>query len=372
MLIVPGHERHRRSLGQKTDDVNIILDIRHALGQRHRILCPVGERGLRAVDHEHIFILRCYIQGRQRTGLERVDEMPCHCQEPGVVEPAILHRLGNVFVLRERPKGGQVGTLAVIVPGDEFDEIRLELQQREPAVEPDAAVLRIEPVEGGGEPFEEPGGQTRHPGFVVPLGLVVDALVGEGFVDLAFLQDGRGRVQPGEDAGADVSGGDVGGRGRDGAGHEHDGGADLVDHVGLPVEGRGARGEGGQEDLAVDPELGRVVGVSVGDVGHDVGVGQAGGVVGHEELEVLGGRVGVELLQPGLHLHGVVLPAAVVDREGVDAGVLREADVVKVAVVGGLRHDHVVGEDQGVAVVARAGVQLVVVGMVLMVLVGDG
>lgn len=201
---------------------------------------------------------------------------------------------------------------------------------------------------------------------------MVDALVGEGFVDLAFLQDGRGGVQPGEDAGADVGGGDGGGRGRDGAGHEHDGGADLVDDVGLPVERRGARGEGGQEDLAVDPELGRVVGVGVGDVGHDVRVRQAGGVVGHEELEVLGGRVRVELLQPGLHLHGVVLPAAVVDREGVDAGVLREGDVVEVAVVRGLRHDHVVGEDQGVAVVARARVQLVLVGMVLMVLVGDG
>ena len=115
-----------------------------------------------------------------------------------------------------------------------------------------------------------------------------------------------------------------------------------------------------------------MVGVGVGDVGHDVGIGQAGGVVGHEELEVFGGRVRVELLQPGLHLHGVVLPAAVIDREGVDAGVLREGDVVEVAVVGGLCHDHVVGEDQGVAVVARAGVQLVVVGMVLMMLVGDG
>ena len=201
---------------------------------------------------------------------------------------------------------------------------------------------------------------------------MVDALVGEGFVDLVFLQDRGGRVKPGEDTGADVGGRDGRGGGRDGAGHEHDGGADLVDHVGLPVERRGARGEGGQEDLAVDPELGRVVGVGVGDVGHDVGIGQAGGVVGHEELEVFGCGVGVELLQPGLHLHGVVLPTAVVDREGVDAGVLRKGDVVEVAVVGGLRHDHVVGEDQGVAVVARAGVQLVVVGMVLMVLVGDG
>ena len=74
---------------------------------------------------------------------------------------------------------------------------------------------------------------------------MVDALVGEGFVDLVFLQDGRGRVKPGEDARADVGGGDGGGGGRDGSRHEHDGGADLVDHVGLPVEGRGARGEGG-------------------------------------------------------------------------------------------------------------------------------
>ena len=179
-------------------------------------------------------------------------------------------------------------------------------------------------------------------------------------------------MQPGEYPRADVGGRDGGGGGRDGAWHEHDGGADLVDHVGLPVERWRARREGGQEDLAVDVELGRVVGVGVGEVGHDVRVGQAGGVVGHEELEVLGCGVRVELLQPGLHLHGVVLPAAVVDREGVDAGVLRERDVVQVAVVGGLRHDHVVGEDQGVAVVARAGVQLVVVGMVLMVLVGDG
>ena len=372
MLIIPGHERHSRIFRQETDNVNIVLHIPHALRQRHRIAGPIGKRGLRAVDHEHIFILRGNVQGGQGAGFERVDEMPCHCQESGVVEATILHCLGDVFVLGESAEGGEVGGLAVIVPGDEFDEIRLELEEREPAVEPDAAVLRIEPVEGGGEPFEEPGGQTRHPGFVVALGLVVLALVREGGVDLAFLEDGRGRVQPGEDPRADVGGGDVWGRGGNGAGHEHNRGADLVDHVGLPVEGRGSRGEGGQEDLAVDPELGRVVHVGVGDVGHDVRVGQAGGVVGHEELEVFGGGVRVELLQPGLHLHGVVLRAAVVDREGVDASILRKGNVVEVAIVGGLCHDHVVCEDEGVAVVARAGVQLVVVGVVLMVLVGDG
>ena len=128
MLIIPGHERHRRRLGQETNDINIILHIPHALGQRHRIARPVGERRLRPIDHKHILVLRRHIQRGQRAGLERVDEMPRHGQEPRMVEPAILHRLGDVFVLREGAQGRQVGGLAVIVPGDEFDEVRLELQ----------------------------------------------------------------------------------------------------------------------------------------------------------------------------------------------------------------------------------------------------
>ena len=147
MLIIPGHERHRRILRQKTNNINIILHVAHALRQRHTIFCPVGERRLRPINHEDIFVWRCHIQRGQGAGFERVNEMPCHCQEPGVIEPTILHRLGDVFILRERAERGQVGTLAVIVPGDEFDEIRLELQQRQPAVEPDAAVLRIQPVQ---------------------------------------------------------------------------------------------------------------------------------------------------------------------------------------------------------------------------------
>ena len=103
MLIIPGHERHRRVLRQKTDDVDIILDIPHALRQRHRIFRPVGERGLRAVDHEHVFVLGGHVQWCQRAGFERVDEMPCHRQKARMVQSAILHRLGDVFVLRERP-----------------------------------------------------------------------------------------------------------------------------------------------------------------------------------------------------------------------------------------------------------------------------
>lgn len=371
VLLVAGHQRHRRILGQETDDVHIVGHGRHVLGQGQGIVRAVRLGRLGAVDHEDVLVLGLDIERLGGARLEGVDEVPGHAQEARVVQAAVLHRLGEVFVLGEGAERGQVGALAVVVPGDHLDEVRLQLQQRVPPVEPEPAVLRVQPVEFRVEPLEEPGREAGHPGLVVAGRLGVLSLVREGGVDEVFLVRVGGRVHPGEDARADVGGGDVRGRARDGAGHEHDGGADLVENVVLPVEGGWAGGEGAQEDFAVHPELCGVVGVGVGKVGHDIGVSQAGGVVGHEELELAGGGVGVELLKPGFHLDGVVLRAAVVDGEGVDAGLLREGDVDEVAAVGGLRHDHVVGEDEGVAVVARAGVKLVV-GVVGVVLVSEG
>lgn len=57
--------------------------------------------------------------------------------------------------------------------------------------------------------------------------------------------------------------------------------------------------------------------------------------------------MGVELGELAFHLHPVCVPAAIVDSEGVDAGVFGEFDVIGVVAVRGLLDYHVVGEDEG-------------------------
>ena len=172
-------------------------------------------------------------------------------------------------------------------------------------------------------------------------------------------------MDPGEVAGAYVQRGDGLGGLRDVARHEHYGSVDLVEDGCLPVECWWVGGEGAEEDFPVDPELGFVVGVGVGDVDHHVRIGHDGCVVGHKELEVLACGVFVERFEEACQLRPTASPAAVVDGEGIDAGGFGGGDVVSIAAVGWLKGDHVVGEDERVCTAAEGSSSMVADFMVM-------
>ena len=89
------------------------------------------------------------------------------------------------FCLRvgvEAPDGPHVAAFPEIVPGHQFDEVRLQRQEVQPAIEPHPCVLRVQPVQICVHAFEEPGRDACHPGLAGDL-----ALVGEVPVDSGFL-----------------------------------------------------------------------------------------------------------------------------------------------------------------------------------------
>ncbi len=115
----------------------------------------------------------------------------------------------------------------------------------------------------------------------------------------------------------------------------------------MPVPGWWVRLEGAEHGLVVDDELAVVKVVKVDQVDYHVRVGDASEVEVKEDLEVERCGLGVELGELAFHLHPVCVPAAIVDGEGVDAGIFGELDIIGVVAVGGLLDYHVVGEDEG-------------------------
>lgn len=115
----------------------------------------------------------------------------------------------------------------------------------------------------------------------------------------------------------------------------------------MPVPGWRVRLKGAEHGFVVDDELAVVKVVKVDQVDYHVRVGDAGEVEVEEDLEVERCGLGVELGELAFHLHPVCVPAAIVDGEGVDAGIFGKFDIIRVVAVGGLLDYHVVGEDEG-------------------------
>ena len=90
-----------------------------------------------------------------------------------------------ILVFSSRVRGADIRGLAPIVPGHDLDEVRLQLEQVQPFVDPDPVVLFMAPVHVGVEALEEPGRDGRDP-FLVR-GCAVAGVLG---VDGGFL--GRG------------------------------------------------------------------------------------------------------------------------------------------------------------------------------------
>ena len=188
-----------RRLREEGDDVDVVRDAGGVLGQWPGVVRVgvVGGHvldGLRSVEEEDVFLV-----GRDGhfgvAGFEGLDEDGRHLEEGAVVEVAVV--VGSVG-LHELGFGGGVGRadvmgFAVVVPGDDFDVIGLELQQVIPSVNIDVGVLRIQPVGVAGQALEEPWGDACHPDLAVG-----SASVGERFVDRGFFVGGEGRMDPSE------------------------------------------------------------------------------------------------------------------------------------------------------------------------------
>ena len=216
------------------------------VGQRQGFIDAVGERRLRAVEHEHVLLILVDVHSRL-AGLEGAREEFGHFEEGAVVVEAPVTAV--VLVFGGRVGGPDVRGLAPVVPGDDLDEVGLQLEQVQPFVDPDAVVLLLAPVHVGVEALEEPGRDGRDP-FLARRG----ALGRELGVDGGFFGCGQEGVDPGEEAvgvGAGVAVGRFGGCGH-GAGDEERGGRKVGQDVGLPVPGWIAVLEGAEHRLPVD------------------------------------------------------------------------------------------------------------------------
>ena len=101
-----------------------------------------------------------------------------------------------IFILCGRVRGADVRGFAPIVPGHDLDEVGLQLEKVQPFVDPDAVVLRVQPVHVRAETLEEPGRDGRDP-FLILEGGAVTGVLG---VDGGFLGCGEKGVDPGEEA----------------------------------------------------------------------------------------------------------------------------------------------------------------------------
>ena len=341
-------QRHRCVRGEEGDDVHIVREVGCILRQGQAVMPAVDLSRLQAVDEEDVFVLRRDGEFLGDAGLEAADEGLGHGEECRVIQSAVGAVVLRLRVSVEAAQRSHVAAFAEVVPGDQLDEVGLKGQQVQPAVKPHGRVLRVQPVQVRIHALEEPRRDACHPG---PAGDFT--FVGEVPVDGCFLLGIGSRMDPGEVPRAHVCGGDGLGGLRDITRHEHYRGINLIENILLPIERRRTGGEGAKEDFAIHPELSRMVGVGVGDVDHHMGITHDGGVVRHEELELLRCSVRVESVEEAGELHPVDAPAAIVDGEGIDAGSFGKGDVVGVAAIRGLKGDHIVCEDQRVGVAAR-------------------
>ena len=256
-----------------------------------------------------------------------------------VIAPVI----GGVGVRGGRVGRADVRSLAPVVPGDDLDEVGLQLEQVQPFVDPDPVVLVLAPVHVGVEALEEPGRDGGDP-FLVRCGTVGCELG----VDVGFLGCGEVWVDPGEEAvgvSAASAVGRFGGRGH-GTGDEKWGRRKVGEDVGVPVPGRIGVLEGAEHGLSVDHKLGGVGGEGVVQVDDQAAGGDAGEIDADEDFEVQGRGLGVEFGEVARKLVEVGVPAAIVECECVDAGPFSKLDVIGIIAVRGHSDKHVMSENK--------------------------
>lgn len=245
-LVEAGVERDGGGLVEEGQDEDVVVEELDVVGQGQGFVDAVGEGGLGAVEHEDVLLVLGHAHGRLAR-LEGAGEEPGRFQEGAVVVEAPVAAV--VLVFGGRVGGADVGGLAPVVPGDDFDEVRLQFEEVEPFVDPDAVVLLVAPVHVRVEAFEEPGCDGGDPFFVC--GRAVGC---ELIIDVGFFGCGKECVDPGEEA-VGVGAGFVEGRfglSGHGAGDEEGGGRKVGEDVGLPVPGWIGVLEGAEHRLPVD------------------------------------------------------------------------------------------------------------------------
>ncbi len=199
----------------------------------------------------------------------------------------------------------------------------------------------MQPIHVGTHSLEEPRCHSCHPWCAIAV-----AHIGELCVNVALSRRVARWVDPSEGTETLVERLGIVCVFREGAGKEGNGRFDVVDDIRLPVPGRRTCLEGAEEDVAVCVlQLGRAIGVEVGEVDDHGSVGNASRVHAEEQLEV-------QLFGGLVHDAEIVFevgpgggPASVVDGKSVNAGGLGEHHVVGVIEVRGLEGDHEVGKD---------------------------
>lgn len=186
-----GHGDARRFV-QEADNKNVVVHVRGVIWERERLVDAVRHSGLRAVEHEDVFFA-LVDRDAGFPGVESFGEVFGHLQERVVVVTTPVTAV--VPILSGRVRGANVRALAPVIPSDNLNEVRFQLEEVQPFLDEDPVVLLVGPVHIRAEALEEPGRDGRHP-FLARGG----ADGGEFGVEGRVVGGGQAGVNPGEDA----------------------------------------------------------------------------------------------------------------------------------------------------------------------------
>lgn len=244
-----GAQGDARWLVQEADNEHFVVHVRGIIWEPERFVDAVRQGGLRAVEHEDVFVALVY-RDAGLPGVESFGEQLGHFQERAVIVGTPIRKV--VPALRGRVRGANVRTLAPVVPGHDLNEVRLRLKKVQPFLDEDPVVLLVGPIHIRAEALEEPGRDRRHP-FPARGG----ASAGVFRVKIRVVGGGQASVNPGEDAVSEGLDGRVGLLGIFGhsAGDEQRGRDELRQYSSMPVPGWRASLESAEHGLVVDDEL---------------------------------------------------------------------------------------------------------------------
>lgn len=181
-----------RWLVEEADDEDVVMHGRSVIRERERLVGAVRHGGLRAVEHEDV-LFALVDRDRSLPGVESFGEIFGHFEERVVVVATPVTAI--VPVLSGRVRGSNVRTLTPVVPGHNLNEVWLQLEEVQPFLDEDSAVLLVRPVHVRAVALEEPGRDGRHP-FLARGG----AASGIGRVKGCIVGGGQAGMNPGEDA----------------------------------------------------------------------------------------------------------------------------------------------------------------------------
>lgn len=187
-----GGQGETRWFVQEADNEDVVVHGRSVIWERERLIGAVLHGRLRAVEHEDVFFA---LVDRYAgfPGVESFGEVFRHFQERVVVVTTPVTAV--VPVLSGMVRGANVRALAPVVPGNDLDEVGLQLEEVQPFLDEDPVVLLVGPVHVGAEALEEPGRDGGHP-FLARGG----AFTGVARVEVRVVGGGKAGVDPGEDA----------------------------------------------------------------------------------------------------------------------------------------------------------------------------